>query len=257
MPESKNSETYNKLHQIISMQIDLNNATVKNWEDKNLDWDTAVLIETSEAIDSCSWKWWKKTENDIENLKVEAVDLLHFLISKLLIESRQPHEPVDQTEFIVTTLIQGFVLSKLKEEYFTQEYNTDEIIKNLKKIAFHCLNNDSLESMKSLIKVFDLLGMTFNEVYIGYMSKNLLNHYRQERGYKTNGEYSELNNRKGYVKNFVNHHGSFEDNVIFKKVVRKVDAMKDDGESNFLDKKEIFLEMDKIVDHYKATGFFH
>ena len=238
-------ETLNKIHQIISMQIELNNSTVENWADKDLDWDTAILVETAEAVDSCSWKWWKKTEDDISNLKIEAIDLLHFLISKLLVSTNKHCESIEQNSSVASVLIHSLILNNLKEEYVDHKYNTEKVIKELKNIAFHCLDNEPLLSMKSLILTFDLLGMNFNEVYFGYMSKNLLNHYRQERGYKDVGEYVKGENNDGYVKNF----GSVEDNFVFKKVLEK----KSDDQGA-LDKKEVFDEMDRVVTSYKEAG---
>lgn len=46
-----------------------------------LNWSRALQQELSELIDSCPWKWWKDMEFDKQNAKVEAVDMLHFLVS--------------------------------------------------------------------------------------------------------------------------------------------------------------------------------
>ena len=43
--------------------------------------DLAMRQEMSELIDSLHWKWWKKQETDIGNVKVELVDILHFFVS--------------------------------------------------------------------------------------------------------------------------------------------------------------------------------
>ena len=37
--------------------------------------------ESSEAIDSLNWKWWKQDDDDWDNVKVELVDMLHFWVS--------------------------------------------------------------------------------------------------------------------------------------------------------------------------------
>ena len=41
----------------------------------------AMRQEISEGIDSLDWKWWKKGENDWQNLQVELIDILHFWVS--------------------------------------------------------------------------------------------------------------------------------------------------------------------------------
>jgi dimeric dUTPase (all-alpha-NTP-PPase superfamily) len=43
--------------------------------------DLAMRQEMAELIDSLHWKWWKKQETDIGNVKVELVDILHFWVS--------------------------------------------------------------------------------------------------------------------------------------------------------------------------------
>jgi dimeric dUTPase (all-alpha-NTP-PPase superfamily) len=47
-----------------------------------LNYTRALSQETSELIDSVPWKWWAKYQTfDMQNARVEAVDMLHFLIS--------------------------------------------------------------------------------------------------------------------------------------------------------------------------------
>ena len=45
-----------KVRHIVTMQMALNERTVPNWLSKGLDWDTAILVEVAEAIDSTDWK---------------------------------------------------------------------------------------------------------------------------------------------------------------------------------------------------------
>ena len=46
-----------------------------------LRWSQAIAQENSELVDSCPWKWWKKMDLDYQNCVVEAIDMLHFLMS--------------------------------------------------------------------------------------------------------------------------------------------------------------------------------
>lgn len=46
-----------------------------------LQFELAMRQEAAEAIDSLNWKWWKKDEDDWDNIKVELVDMLHFWVS--------------------------------------------------------------------------------------------------------------------------------------------------------------------------------
>lgn len=41
----------------------------------------AMQQECAESVDSLNWKWWKKGDDDWDNIKVELVDILHFWVS--------------------------------------------------------------------------------------------------------------------------------------------------------------------------------
>ncbi len=44
----------------------------------------AIGKELEELTDDLPWKWWSKDEIDLQNIRVELVDLLHFLVSAML-----------------------------------------------------------------------------------------------------------------------------------------------------------------------------
>jgi len=47
-----------------------------------LNYSRALSQEVAEMVDSVPWKWWAKYQKfDIENVRVEIVDMFHFLIS--------------------------------------------------------------------------------------------------------------------------------------------------------------------------------
>lgn len=52
----------------------------------------AMLQELSEFRDSIPWKWWKKQETDLQNAKVEVIDMFHFLISMAQILNLSPED---------------------------------------------------------------------------------------------------------------------------------------------------------------------
>lgn len=45
----------------------------------------AMQVEMTELLDSMPWKWWKKGEFNLQNARVEAVDILHFLVSIMIL----------------------------------------------------------------------------------------------------------------------------------------------------------------------------
>lgn len=79
-----------KLEEIFKMQYELNKRigidTAALTEEERIKWTLnyirALQQEAAELTDSVPWKWWAKYQNfDIQNARVEVVDMLHFLIS--------------------------------------------------------------------------------------------------------------------------------------------------------------------------------
>jgi len=46
-----------------------------------MQFELAMRQESAEAIDSLNWKWWKKDDDNWDNVKVELIDILHFWVS--------------------------------------------------------------------------------------------------------------------------------------------------------------------------------
>jgi dimeric dUTPase (all-alpha-NTP-PPase superfamily) len=57
------------------------NTLVNDWLGKYL---TALDDESRELREELLWKWWSKDHLDMQNIRVEIVDQLHFLISLAL-----------------------------------------------------------------------------------------------------------------------------------------------------------------------------
>ena len=79
-----------KLHDIFSMQEALNariGVHLSGLDDEErtkwvLNYTRAMQQELAELVDSVPWKWWARyQELDLQNARVEVVDLFHFLIS--------------------------------------------------------------------------------------------------------------------------------------------------------------------------------
>ncbi len=79
-----------KLEEIFKEQYELNkrigidtaNLSDKEKVDWVLNYTRALQQECSELIDSVPWKWWAKYQNfDVQNARVEVVDIMHFLVS--------------------------------------------------------------------------------------------------------------------------------------------------------------------------------
>ena len=60
-----------------------------------LQFELALRQESAEAIDSLNWKWWKKDDDDWDNIKIELVDMLHFWVSMCTISGLSADEVIN------------------------------------------------------------------------------------------------------------------------------------------------------------------
>lgn len=79
-----------KLDEIFRLQEELNTRIGVDTSDLpeedqvkwTLNYTRAMQQELAELVDSVPWKWWAKYQSfDVQNARVEVVDLFHFLIS--------------------------------------------------------------------------------------------------------------------------------------------------------------------------------
>lgn len=84
------NDLQDKLSAMFDLQAELNQRigvdTTHLPDEQKAEWILnfcrALQQETAELIDSVPWKWWAKyQEMDIQNARVEIIDLFHFLIS--------------------------------------------------------------------------------------------------------------------------------------------------------------------------------
>ena len=99
----------NNLQKIWDMQEDLNKIIGRdtvgdaNKEKWIFDYITAMEQEIAELKDTLNWKWWSKEYKkhapygiiDKQNLKVELIDILHFLISTMQVAGFTADEVMD------------------------------------------------------------------------------------------------------------------------------------------------------------------
>ena len=55
----------------------------------------AMREEVRELDEELLWKWWSKDEIDIQNVRVELIDILHFLVSALICSGLTPEKVYD------------------------------------------------------------------------------------------------------------------------------------------------------------------
>jgi len=162
------------LEKMLKKQDELNILVAgDNWKEKGFRWDIAILQEGAELIDSTPWKWWKSGSFDLENIKIEIVDILHFVLSIAL------EEGIDNIESIENAM--------KKEASGINKY--DMIVDSTSELIVSTLEGMSPEKLLFLISsISGNAGMTYDDMAKLFFGKSVLNEFRQKNGYKT-GEY--------------------------------------------------------------------
>jgi len=193
----------NYIEQMFDLQRQLNDHTNGvMWidgitkENRKISWYRCIYMEASEAIDSFNWKHWKSINSDPDwaNIKVELVDIWHFIMSELI---------------------------RLKDENYANKYlklktqgdfNAEVLINTLEKMLNLSVASNIDPKINNIRDITDLfftatsqVDMGIEELYKRYVVKNQLNTFRQQHGYK-DGSYIKLWN-------------AVEDNVVAFKIM--------------------------------------
>lgn len=223
-----------KIAEMMALQQSLNDMTNgENWEAgitknaKKINWQRCIYMECAETIDSFGWKHWKdiQAEADWANIKIEVVDIWHFVMSLALQEYKQ--KEMGSIEDLVSHIISLPHYSLLiQEEEFGRE---EEVMSLVEAVMFDSLEK-SLNLAKLLEDFFILVsqsGLNLDSLYKLYIGKNILNSFRQDNGYK-DGSYMKVWNGE-------------EDNVVMSRIL---------DESNDITAKELYKKLS--VEYKKA-----
>ena len=209
-----NDERYLKMVEMFRLQERLNDDTNGlKWRDgvtkqgKVINWKRCIVMETAELIDSFSWKHWKSIAGgiDLENIKIEMVDIWHFVMSYLL----RFHSSGEASKMALSTMKTSSIkLPKKWSEADNARLETLlEPFETLMALAL-VKSDDELyheELLEQFWECVDAVGMSFDELYRLYIGKNALNQFRQQHGYKE-GTYRKVWNGQ-------------EDNVVLQEIL--------------------------------------
>ncbi len=199
----------NRVYTMLKLQQELNdNTNGVGWEDgktkqgKIIDWKRCIYIESAELIDSYPWKHWKNIDAqvDYENVKIELVDIWHFVMSEMLRANKKEGDNLSLEELAKKT---EDIIESINIQKDGNYYNEIEAIENFIKELFCNFNLDNF--IKSFFELCAKLGLSFDELYKLYIGKNILNQFRQDNGYK-DGTYIKIWNGK-------------EDNVVMQEIL--------------------------------------
>jgi len=188
-----------KILQMLQLQQELNDATNgKGWEKgvtkngKLIDWKRCTYLECAELIESYPWKHWKNidAQPDYANIKIETVDIWHFIMSQSLEDYKVQNLGNIETLAANIKSLSNFQTFNANIIPTTKNhYEQIKIVEVLMKTIFCEESTETL--MASFIDVAVQSGLNLDALYTLYIGKNILNTFRQDHGYK-DGSYIKI-----------------------------------------------------------------
>jgi len=182
---------------MLSMQDRMNTRVHPEWVAQNFAWYRAAWIECGELIEHYGYKWWKRQEPDMEQVRLEVIDIWHFGLSALFREGKSLQAIASDIE----RDLEGFTAAGLDVRDATEA------------LALDCLQTRGF-SPAVFWELMLAVGLDFDSLYSAYVGKNVLNFFRQDHGYKEGT----------YTKNWAGR----EDNEHLVELVAAMDRTSDD-----------------------------
>ena len=179
-----------KIKEMLDLQNKINEKVHPNWREQNFEWYRAIWVECAELLDHYGWKWWKKQSPNQAQIELELVDIWHFGLSILL-----SNYDIEKSISLIS-------------EVMTDQRGSGKFRENLEDFTSNTLQTRSFD-LKRFNQVMNDVGLTFEKLYVGYISKNVLNSFRQDKGYQAGT----------YIKDW----GGIEDNEYLIRLASKMD----------------------------------
>lgn len=185
---------------MLEMQHAMNTKVHEKWFEQNYEWYRAIWIECGEMLEHFGWKWWKHQKPDVDQVKMELVDIFHFGLSSR-IDGELSFEEIAEE-------LAGEMLEPIVKDDFKQ---TLEVLAGQAVIYQHFDGTSFAGCMEQI-------DMPFEELFKSYVGKNTLNFFRQDNGYKDGTYIKEWDGR--------------EDNEILVEILEKLDTTDEDFKRN-------------------------
>jgi hypothetical protein len=177
---------------------------------KVLPYYRASMVEAVEALVKMGYKWWKKAEDldevQIEAIRIELIDILHFVLSDEIRAAGSIEKALVDYEETVSVLALYGIGSFAQQDFAnlpgikpSDEMPSVYIVTDIDLFSFNDLCEQLIftallqgrANLTSLTLLFDKIGMTANDVYLRYTAKHTLNMFRNVNGQKE-GTYKKV-----------------------------------------------------------------
>lgn len=171
--------TESQLVVMLELQDSMNERVCPQWVTVNDNWYRAVQVEAVEAIEHHGWKWWKQQHCDMAQLRLELVDIWHFILSAA-IQVKHGNIALAKVEMMAELKL------RQKTIQFDNQYYSLHQLDLLEKLDLLC---GLAAAKRTNLTLYELLlkdcGMDWPTLFKQYLSKNVLNVFRQDHGYKS------------------------------------------------------------------------
>ena len=181
------NEQISMLHTMIKMQEEHNLQVHPEWIKQGYEFYRAMWVECAEMLDHFGWKWWKQQNGDLDQVKLELVDIWHFAISEIL---RQHGGTIDAARAQAIVAVLAAPNTQEQSAPANTELAAEQFRLSIEALALSCLQSQSFE-LEPFKAAMDALPLPYEEMFALYIGKNILNRFRQANGYKS-GEYRKL-----------------------------------------------------------------
>ena len=202
-----------KIKEMLDLQNKINEKVHPHWREQNFEWYRAIWVECAELLDHYGWKWWKKQSPNQAQIELELVDIWHFGLSILLSNY--------DIEKSISLISEGMI----------DQRGSGKFRENLEDFTSNTLQTQSFD-LKRFNQVINDVGLTFEKLYVGYISKNVLNSFRQDKGYQAGT----------YIKDW----GGIEDNEYLIRLASKMDPKSENFSS------ELYTLMEKEYEAHSS-----
>ena len=176
--------TEGMLRAMLELQDSMNRKINPDWLSAGYPFLRAVLVEAVEGLDHYGWKWWKAQSPDLAQLRIELVDIWHFLLSEYLV--RASGDKAQAARALLADWQGGTQIQFDAQVYDIRLLDVRgklELLTAMAAVRRICT--------PLVADLFAACEVSAEQLFREYVSKNVLNHFRQDHGYKT-GEYRKL-----------------------------------------------------------------
>jgi dimeric dUTPase (all-alpha-NTP-PPase superfamily) len=170
----QDSEAVAMLHTMAKMQETHNIQVHPQWRSQGYAYYRAIWVECAEMLDHFGWKWWKHQVPDVDQVKLELVDIWHFGLSELI-----------RADTLDDAMASDLALVKT-----TGEPDPVQFRSAIEDLAMDALQSKSF-ALPPFIAAMASLPMGYQELFDMYVGKNVLNQFRQAHGYQ-DGTYRKV-----------------------------------------------------------------